>query len=423
VSAGGGPAAVRPGEMWGWANWRAWNAGSPTLGAVEYTLYTDVNVSQQVTEGLGPYQLLDTLAFPQFQYDQAAAPAVVLRVDLHLDPTMSQGGSTRNVDAYHGGDAVDELASLVSLALGARLEAGGQIRSFPVDGDPRGRPLWYDYQPPHLARASILATGGRQRLPRVADGIHLNECVPWLQRYFRLQRGQANALVRAARSYQAALWAAEDDPRQAWLKLISAVEAAAHHEARGDAPPVEQLRTVDPGLAERLEAAGGGLVEAVAERFAPGLRATTKMLNFTLKFLPPPPQPRPTSYALAWSKTKMRRHLATIYGARSQDLHAGIAVPAPMCEPPEHLVREQPPEHLVREQPPEHLVREQLIEHLIKAPLTERPSGKWTATKSSAWQAEDTPMLLHTFEYIVRNALKKWWESMDSVAAPSGNGR
>jgi hypothetical protein len=32
-------------------------------------------------------------------------------------------------------------------------------------------------------------------------------------------------------------------------------------------------------------------------------------------------------------------------------------------------------------------------------------------------------MLLHTFEYIVRNALKKWWESMDSAAASSGNGR
>ena len=393
MSAGGGTVAVRPGEMWGWANWRAWNAGHPTLGAAEYTLYTDVNVDRQATEGLGPYQLLDTLALPQFLHNEGAEPAVVLRADLHLDPTASHGGRTRNVDAYHGGDAVDELASLVSLALGVRLEAGGQIRSFLVDGDPRGRPVWYDYQPPHLARASIVTTGGRRRLPGVAYSIHLDDCVPWLQRYFRLEQSQANALVRAARSYQAALWAAEGDPRQAWLKLISAVEAAAHYWARGDASPVEQLRAVNPELAERLEAAGDGLLEAVAKRFAPGLKATTKMLNFTLEFLPPPPEPRPARYALAWSKTKMRRHLDTIYGARSDDLHAGIAVPAPMCEPPENLAIKQ---------------------------LTERPSGKWTATETSAWQAEDTPMLLHTFEYIVRNALKKWWESMDSAAASSG---
>ena len=99
----------------------------------------------------------------------------------------------------------------------------------------------------------------------------------------------------------------------------------------------------------------------------------------------------------------MRRYLATIYGARSEDLHAGIAVPAPMCEPPEHLITDDPV--------------------MLEGPLTERPSGIWTATETSAWQAEDTPMLLHTFEYIVRNALKKWWESMDSAAAPSGNGR
>jgi hypothetical protein len=65
---------------------------------------------------------------------------------------------------------------------------------------------------------------------------HLATCIPWLQRYFRLERGQANALVRAARSHQAALWAAEGDPRQAWLKLISAVEAAAHYWAREQHP-------------------------------------------------------------------------------------------------------------------------------------------------------------------------------------------
>jgi hypothetical protein len=64
------------------------------------------------------------------------------------------------------------------------------------------------------------------------------------------------------------MWAAaEDDPRQSWLKLIGAVEAAAYHWARGDAPPVEQLRAVEPELADRLQATGGGLLEAVADLY------------------------------------------------------------------------------------------------------------------------------------------------------------
>jgi hypothetical protein len=210
--------------------------------------------------------------------------------------------------------------------------------------------------------------------------------------------------VRAARSYQAALWAAaEDDPRQSWLKLIGAVEAAAHHWARRDASPVEQLRAVEPDLAERLQAAGGGLLEAVAERFAPGLQSTRRMLTFTLNFLPPPPEPRPTVGALAWSKKKMRKHLNTIYGTRSQDLHTGIPVPAPMCQPP-HLVK-----------------AEQSERSGWRSAWTETPSGRSPAVATAAWQAEDTPMLLRTFEYIVRNVLLNWWKSMGSSALSGGD--
>jgi hypothetical protein len=200
------------------------------------------------------------------------------------------------------------------------------------------------------------------------------------------------------------MWAAaEDDPRQSWLKLIGAVEAAAYHWARGDASPVEQLRAIEPELADRLQATGGGLLEAVAERFAPGLQSTGRMLTFTLNFLPPPPEPRPTRGALAWSKRQMRKYLNTIYGARSQDLHAGIPVPLPMCEPPE-LVRAQQPEGSG-----------------WRSALTETPSGKraavavGTSVWQAAWQAADTPMLLYTFEHIVRNVLLNWWRSMDSA--------
>jgi hypothetical protein len=44
--------------------------------------------------------------------------------------------------------------------------------------------------------------------------------------------------------------------------------------------------------------------------------------------------------------------------------------------------------------------------------LEEKPLGLATGTRGAVWVAEDTPMLLHTFEYIARKALLKWWESM-----------
>ena len=102
----------------------------------------------------------------------------------------------------------------------------------------------------------------------------------------------------------------------------------------------------------------------------------------------------------------MRGYLSTIYGARSKDLHAGIAVPAPMCEQPRQVAAKKPDE-------PKGLYAN-----------TETPSGVWTTKgATSVWNVEDTPMLLHTFEYIVRNALQNWWESMDPAADHGGEGQ
>jgi hypothetical protein len=295
VSAGGGPAVSHLGEMWGWANWQAWKAGRPALGAVEYTLHTDAPfLFGEIREGLGPYQLLNTGTGSSPL--GGVVPAVVLRVEHHIIPPWGPPSSgrvgpnpheewTRNVDAYHGGEVGDELASLVSLALGTRFEDGGLTRVFDPDGDPRGRPAYQAYRQPRLVPGTLAFLMPIRTAHELESRLRLADCAPWLQRYFRLERRQANALVRAARSYQAALWAAEDEPRQGWLRLISAVEAAAHHWARGNASSVEQLRAVEPQLADRLQAAGGGLLDAVAERFSPGLQPTTRMVRFTLKFL------------------------------------------------------------------------------------------------------------------------------------------
>lgn len=44
--------------------------------------------------------------------------------------------------------------------------------------------------------------------------------------------------------------------------------------------------------------------------------------------------------------------------------------------------------------------------------LEEVNMGFAMSTKRKVWMAGDTPMLLHVFEHIVRNALLKWWNEL-----------
>lgn len=42
--------------------------------------------------------------------------------------------------------------------------------------------------------------------------------------------------------------------------------------------------------------------------------------------------------------------------------------------------------------------------------VEERPTGLAASSNSATWLAEDFPMYLHTFAYITRGALLRWWE-------------
>lgn len=116
----------------------------------------------------------------------------------------------------------------------------------------------------------------------------------------------AAALVRAARQYQEALWIAEVDARQAWLRFISAVEAA-----RG--------------------------------RWSPGRdRVTLRFINFVTTFLPRPPPSRPRDRRVDWRH--MATHMESIYNLRSRASHGGSPFPASICEPVYRFGRELAPE-------------------------------------------------------------------------------
>lgn len=49
----------------------------------------------------------------------------------------------------------------------------------------------------------------------------------------------------------------------------------------------------------------------------------------------------------------------------------------------------------------------------------EIPIAVATRAYGATWQREDTPMLLHMFEYIAGGALLEWWQSMVPANEPS----
>jgi len=362
-------------------NWKAAIAGLPSSGAEEFPLFTDApHVTGSLLDGHGPYQLLNLTPLP---FSGALHPALLLRVEWHMeeDPASPDWHKT-DTETYHGGGLSDEIAALVSLSIGIRLRAGGATREFAPDGDPRGVPhaCNLDGNPALLkpARAVPVLPG--------ALGTHCLHDALLVKHFCDLEPEDAVAVVRAARLYQDAVWIAESQPELSWLLLVSAVEAAAGHWRGQTETPLERLRASKPELEPVLKAAGGcAHVLEVAKLIAPYVGSTRKFVDFILHFLPDPLSERPQQYAqIPWDPKSMDEAMRTIYDWRSRALHCGVAFPLPMCRPP---VRRE-------------------------GALSEKPIASAVAAQDAVWVAEDTPMLLHAFEHIVRGALLRWWGSM-----------
>jgi hypothetical protein len=196
---------------------------------------------------------------------------------------------------YHGGDPGNELTSLISLALGIQLRSGGQTRWFDIDGDQWGRPVEFDrdspyLEPPHPHR--------RPLLPHIADEVLLEDATPTPERYPRISGPQAVGLVRAARSYQQALWIADDDPNLAWPHLVSAVETAAGQWGKERGTPEDILRDARPDIMDRLETSGDPtLIADVAGLVAPLFRSTARFMatHGRTELAPPPAEFQPVA--------------------------------------------------------------------------------------------------------------------------------
>lgn len=367
-------------------NWKASIRGISSLEAYEVPLFTDIHIIGEKRDDFGPYQFINPLAITE--EEGILRPGVILRWEKHLELALSEMEHTED-SHYHGGFLEDEISALSSLALGIRLKSGGVTRMFNPDGDPRGEPTYCEmYKNPILTKNE-----GGPIIPYKISRCSLEDLTP-LSIFPHLSASDAIALVKASRLYQDALWISESEPELAWIMFVSAIETAASHWSQTEETPVEKLRASKPKLeAILLEYGGSELVEKVAELIVRYMGATKKFTEFVLEFLPSPPMNRPEGYRLSWETSDMKKTLQKIYDYRSKALHGGTPFPAPMCFPP----------------------------HKSGGSFAEVPIGIATAAKGGVWLNEDIPLLLHTFEYIVRGSLLKWWTSMSGERNTSGS--
>ncbi|KAF5421904.1 MAG: hypothetical protein C5S41_10540 [Candidatus Methanomarinus sp.] len=359
-------------------NWKAALSEKNVLGGFEVPLFTDSHITGEIRDKFGPYQFLNPVAIPKS--NGSITPGIILRVDEYLEISIPEMNRTDDFH-YHGGTLEDEIAALVSLILGVRFRSGGITREFEIDKDPRGKPILFQ-----MDKNPIFLVGGDGLvIPEARCTVNLED-LNQFRTYPVLHPEDAMTLVKIARIYQDALWIVESEPELAWIMFVSAIETAANHWSEAKATPVERLQTFNPPLEKVLFDQGGeNHVRGVAKLIVKYMGATRKFIDFILEFLPTEPKIRPEkSFQHSWDNNEIKKTLSKVYDYRSRSLHGGKRFPASMCMPPMNL---------------------------NNIP-SEVPTGLATATKGGVWTREDTPILLHTFEYIVRRALLRWWSSL-----------
>ncbi|MFB9235042.1 hypothetical protein ACFFWC_05755 [Plantactinospora siamensis] len=366
-----------------WRNWRAFQAGQAELENFDDELQSDVPFVGGPAS-FGPYTLSTVI-----RDSDTVGPAIALHAGIHtnLIPEVVVEGKLAESDssAYHGGSMTDEIAALVSLELGVRLRLAGTTRLSGIhdERDSARAPILFEV--PRLTRPG---RPGREQIPaavaRRADVAALRR----LSMFAEINEIAQVELVRAARSYAAALWWANEDPNQAWLQFVTAVETAATCRQRLTAEPIDLLREHWPELWNELQHGSERARTRIASVLAEQTKATRKFIDFLTECAPEPPDERMEYGQLDWSK--MRRHISVIYGHRSKALHTGKPFPMPMLSEPR---RDN------------------------SGTFQEIPWGLNSGGLGGVWKASETPMLLSTFEYITRGALLRWWDELTSAAS------
>lgn len=351
-------------------NWKRFSTENSAGSLLEYQLFSDAPIYAEWRSSQCPYELVSVRRETP---DTPRSPAAVVRLRHYW--TVSGESVSPSSPPYHGGSLVDEIAALVALLLGIRIKASKNYsRRWAFNNDPFGEPICTE-EPLHVPSSNY------PMLPRASTAKNLGN----MERILTLRDmspESATSLILAARSYQEAVWIADQDPNYAWLLLVSAVETAAGAWSTASAPPLDRMKISRPALVDILVAAGGEMLATqVAEQIADYMGATKKFRDFLIHFLPEPPADRPDiAHQIDWDAKHFKKALERVYAFRSRALHGGVPYPLPLCTPPNGL--------------------------------EERPMWQSMSNLDGhSWQAKEVPMLLHTFEYIVRGALLKWWDS------------
>ena len=380
----------------GWVNWQAQRLGNPRRKTKhpdnvlirpiwqEFALYTDAQLNGPWLT-VGPYEFIETEKVNPARIGEARR-LIVLRVFDHIEDILFEGPiePATDIEDYTGGDIGDELSALLSLALARRIRSGGVVRQgLPESDQPLGFPIESDHRPPVLEPPRHAPM-----IRELSDPASLKDAEALLNGYPSLTGADAVALVRSARQYADGLWLADADPRVAWIKLVGALEAAAvRFDDRRFESAMDQLAFHNPELHAGLRDAPD-LLKTVAEQTSQLFRVQGKLRHFGGAFRPPPPPVRPDGEAFRIDWDRLDALLRVIYEHRSRDLHAGIAFPAPLCDPPQILGADNVP--------------------------AERFPALAVSTLGAEWTAEQLPMYLHVFAYLVGETLRSWWSSLIS---------
>lgn len=363
-----------------WVNWHAFNDDKPERENIDEDLYSD----RQFVAGpaiLGPYKFSPIIRPMHIRRAGHVGSAVRLHTGLHerllRDPVVGGELTPANSNSYHGGTSSDEVSALASLALGVRLRVAGtaQMSLLHEIGHPR-EPIVMEVIP--LAQPG---SPGREYIPAALTRPADLGSLELLQSYPQFSEATQIALARAARAYTTGLWWANEDPNQAWLQFVTAIEIAAGCRKATNHDPEDLVQDSWPELWEIVKSAPNR--RRVCEMLAPQVRATRKFIDFLVDLAPDPPQMRPPFNRLDWADT--RSHARIIYGHRSKALHDGKAFPLPMLELPR--IDED-------------------------GATQEVPLGLNTSGLGGIWDAAEAPMLLATFEHLVRGSLLRWWNQL-----------
>ncbi|WP_329555164.1 hypothetical protein [Streptomyces sp. NBC_00696] len=366
--------------------WQIWHHPDPESDGFESLLYSDSLIHGEPywssPASVGPITLVPTAAELGGGLHHSGQVVVRFR---HGSPVLPPGERpyTSSPDHYVEMYAGEEIAALLSLILGVRLRDGGLIRRFEYGKDPAGNPELHDHRPPAL----IPVPDRRVQLPGLRGAeVNLGLGVRWLSLYPRLAPAEAIVLAKAARCYADALWIGDNDPQQAWLHLVTALETVAVLVQIDTLDPIDVLNDAHSELVDVITNRGASdILPKIADLLVETSKATRRFLDFTCRYAPQPPTERPGNHGMRVDWDTLRKSMSLIYGHRSNYLHAGRPMPPGMIG----LNLEYDEDG----RPPERIEQDSTI-----------------SAGYATWKTNQVPMFLWVFAYITRGTLLNWWQ-------------